>query len=103
MGSGSAVQQLHVAYRQRNAAALRGTPSPLRHTARRFPELCRQVGLRITLFEACSTFTHVTARNARGVAQGALYTEDFGCFVASTTAPIATGWSDSCGAGISSR
>ena len=28
------------------------------------------------------------------------YTEGFRCFVASTTAPIATGWSDSCQAGI---
>ena len=30
-----------------------------------------------------------------------LYTEGFDCFVTSTAAPIATGWSDSCQAGIS--
>lgn len=30
-----------------------------------------------------------------------LYTEGFGRFVTSTTAPIATGWSDSCRVGIS--
>ena len=29
-----------------------------------------------------------------------VYTEGFRCFVASTTAPIATGWSDSCQAGL---
>jgi hypothetical protein len=30
-----------------------------------------------------------------------LYTEGFGRFVTSTTAPIATGWSESCRVGIS--
>ena len=29
-----------------------------------------------------------------------LYTRGFGCFVTSTTAPIATGWSDNCRVGI---
>jgi len=33
--------------------------------------------------------------------QATLYTRGFDCFVASTAAPIATGWSDSCQAGIS--
>ena len=65
--------------------------------------LFRQVGLRITLFEACSTFTHVTACMLAESPKATLFTEDFGCFVASTTAPIATGWSDSCRAPILSR
>lgn len=33
--------------------------------------------------------------------EASLYIEGFGSFVASTAAPIATGWSDSCRAGIS--
>ena len=37
---------------------------------------------------------------ARGAASAALSTEGFGSFVSSTTAPIATGWSNSCRAGI---
>src|SRR5439155_25212590 len=37
---------------------------------------------------------------ARGAASAALSTEGFGSFVSSTTAPIATGWSNSYRAGI---
>ncbi len=32
--------------------------------------------------------------------KAALYTEGFGSLVTSTTAPIATGWSDSCRVGL---
>lgn len=52
----------------------------------------RQPGrLRITLFEACSAFTLVTACLHRRVAYATLYTEGSGDFVSSITAPIATG------------
>src|SRR3984885_10464042 len=37
---------------------------------------------------------------ARQPPRAALYTEGFSRFVTSTTAPIATGWSDSCRAGL---
>jgi len=36
----------------------------------------------------------------RGTAFAVLYIEGFGSFVASTTAPIATGWNDTCRVGI---
>jgi len=53
-----------------------------------------RVGSHITLFEACSAFTHVPACMLAKPPKVALYTEGFGSFVTSTTAPIATGWSD---------
>lgn len=60
-----------------------------------FPVLyCRRVGFRITLFEACSAFTHVTAYMFAKFLFRTLYTEGFNRFVTSTIAPIATGWSD---------
>jgi hypothetical protein len=37
---------------------------------------------------------------ARGVASATLSIESFGSFVASTPAPIATGWSESCRVGV---
>jgi hypothetical protein len=37
---------------------------------------------------------------ARQVTYVTLYTEGFGRFVSSTTAPIATGWSESCRVGL---
>ncbi|HUT01301.1 MAG TPA: transposase [Phycisphaerae bacterium] len=44
---------------------------------------------------------HCTLRPARSPGRHAtFYTGGFRCFVASTTAPIATGWSDSCQAGL---
>ena len=59
-----------------------------------------QVGFRITLFEACSAFTHVTAYMLAKSPKATLYTEGFGDFVTSITTPIATGWSDSCRMGF---
>ena len=72
----------------------------------RLPQLQRpslvygQVGFRITLFEACSAFTHVTACVLAKSPKATLYTGGFSGFVASTTAPIATGWSDPCRVGF---
>ncbi len=79
--TGSAGCFAHLAQRQR--------PSPN----------LRRVGSRIALFEACSAFTRVTACTLAKSPKATLYTEGFGCFVTSTTAPIATGKSDSCPAG----
>ncbi|CDQ11467.1 protein of unknown function [Acidithiobacillus ferrivorans] len=59
-----------------------------------------RVGFRITLFEACSVFTHVATCILTKPLFMALYTGGFSRFVTSTTAPIATGWSDSCRAGF---
>ena len=52
------------------------------------------VGSCITLFEACSAFTRVTACRLAESPYATLYTEGSDGFVASTAAPIATGWSD---------
>ncbi len=54
----------------------------------------RRVGSHITRFEACSAFTHVPACMFAKSPMATLYTEGFGSFVASTTAPVASGWSD---------
>ena len=59
-----------------------------------------QVGSRITLFEACSAFTHVTACMLAEPPIVTPFTGGFSGFIASTTAPIATGWSDSCRVGF---
>ena len=56
--------------------------------------LFKRVGSCITLFEACSTFTHVPACVLAESPKATLYIEGFGRFVTSSTAPIATGWSD---------
>jgi hypothetical protein len=70
----------------------------LRLWRRPSPLFCR-VGFHIELFEACSAFTHVTACTfAKSLRT--FYTGGFSRFVASTTAPIATGWSESCRAGF---
>ena len=61
----------------------------------------RRVGPRIARFEACSAFTRVTGCVLAKSPKATLYTEGFGCFVASTTAPIAAGRSDRCPAGTS--
>ena len=53
-----------------------------------------RVGSHIALYEACSAFTHVPACMLAKPPKAALYTEGFGSIVTSTTAPIATGWSD---------
>ncbi len=59
-----------------------------------------QVGYRIALFEACSAFTHVTACTLAKSPMATFFTRGFGDFVTSITAPIATGWSDSCRVGF---
>ena len=51
------------------------------------------VGLRITLFEACSTFTHVPAC-VLARSPKVTHSKGFDRFVTSTTAPAATSWSD---------
>jgi len=53
-----------------------------------------RVGSCISLFEACSAFTHVTGLHARRVAYATFYTEGFSSFVASAAASIATGWNE---------
>ena len=52
------------------------------------------VGSCIISFEACSAFTHVTTCRLAKSPYATLYTGGSGGFVASTAAPIATGWSD---------
>jgi len=59
-----------------------------------------QVGFRVNIFEACSAFTRVTACRLASPAFRDLSTEGSGGFVASSAAPIATGWSASCQAGF---
>ncbi len=59
-----------------------------------------RVGSHIALFEACSAFTARYGLHARQSPDRTLYTEGFDCFVTSTAAPIATGWSDSCRVGF---
>src|SRR5215216_6199755 len=57
------------------------------------PRKGRRVGLRIVLFEACSAFTRVAACTlARSPIRDPL-TRGFSHFVASMTAPVASGWS----------
>src|SRR5260370_14670972 len=52
------------------------------------------VGSCINSFVACSAFTHVTTCRLAKSPYATLYTGGSGGFVASTAAPIATGWSD---------
>jgi hypothetical protein len=75
----------------------------LAHFPSRFslPRIGERVGLRNVLFEACSAFTHVTACTLAKSPKVTLYTEGFSHFVTSMTAPIATGWSESCRVGFS--
>ena len=56
------------------------------------PSLCR-VGVHIGRFEACSTFTHVTACRLAASPKRYICLEGSDGFVFSTAAPIATGWS----------
>jgi hypothetical protein len=64
-----------------------------------FPE-SQTSRLRITLFEAFSAFTLVTACMLVKSPIATLYTEGFGDFITSITAPIASGRSDSCRMGF---
>lgn len=71
--------------------------STLAHEKRLWPYL--QDGTRIPCwysqpFVACSAFTHVTTYRLAKSPYATLYTGGSGGFVASTAAPIATGWSD---------
>jgi len=52
------------------------------------------VGSCITFFEACSAFTRVTTCRLAKSPYATFYIGGSGGFVASTAAPIATGWSD---------
>src|SRR5215472_2934722 len=54
----------------------------------------RRVGSCVILFEACSAFTFVTACMLAESPRATLYTRGFSSFVTSTTALIATGWSE---------
>ena len=60
----------------------------------------KRVGSHIERFEACSAFTHVSACMFARSPKATLFTGGFDGFVTSTTAPIATGWSDQLPGGI---
>jgi hypothetical protein len=88
--------------------AVANTPAePLKHVARalqrhRPSPNFGEVGFRITLFRGLLSVHSRYGLHARQVAFVAtLYIEDFVEFVASLDAPIASGWSDSCRAGLS--
>jgi hypothetical protein len=66
----------------RNLPPHRPSPSP------------RRVGTCIMIFEACSAFTHVTACTLAESSSRPFYIGGFSSFVASTAAPIATGWNE---------
>src|SRR4249919_2199260 len=65
----------------------------LLHRRRPFPHYS-WVGSCITFFEACSAFTRVTTCRLAKSPYATFYIGGSGGFVASTAAPIATGWSD---------
>ena len=67
--------------------------SVLRHRLRPSPHYS-WVSSCINRFEACSAFTRVTTYRLAESPYATLYTRGSGGFVASTAAPIATGWSD---------
>src|SRR5262249_29149476 len=74
--------------------------SLIRHQRRRpSPSPCR-VGSHRELFRGLLGVHVSYGLPARGVAVATLSIGGFGSVVASTTAPIATGWSDSCRGGI---
>ena len=65
-----------------------------------FPDI-RRVGLRVARFEACSTFTRVAAHMVAKPPKAARCTGVLQSkSLPPSTAPIATGWSDSCRAGF---
>ena len=64
----------------------------------------RRVGSRIPGFEACSAFTRVAARMVAGSPKATRYTEVLRTMsLPPSSAPIATGWSDSLPGGIRTR
>ncbi len=89
-------------------ACRRHYPGGIDRCARRsLPDRCqpspiyRRVGFRIMSFEACSAFTHVAARTVAEPPSAAPCTEVLQSMsLPPSTAPIATGWSDSCRAGF---
>jgi len=70
---------------------------PLR---RRPSPIYRRVGFRIYGFRGLLSVHSRYGLHARRVTKVTFYTRGFSSFVASTTAPIATGWSDSCRVGF---
>jgi len=62
-----------------------------------------EVDFRIAILEVCSAFTHVMAYVLAKSPCVTLYIEGFSRFVTSTTASIATGWSDSLPGGLRTR
>ena len=64
------------------------------------PRFNVRVGFHITIFGACSAFTARCSPHARRVTKVTLYTRGFSRFVTSTTAPVATGRSESCRVGL---
>ncbi len=64
------------------------------------PRKGRRVGLHIVLFEACSAFTRVAACTRALSPMRDTLSEGFSHFVTSMTAPIASGWSESCRVGF---
>ena len=78
----------------RSLVALPNSPGQARLTRRRPSLFLSQVGFRITLFEACSAFTHVTACRFAEPLKRPFDIEGFDSFVTSTAAPTASGWSD---------
>jgi hypothetical protein len=62
--------------------------------------LFKRVGSCITLFEACSTFTHVPACVLAESPKATLYIEVLSMVKSLSIAPIATGWSDQLPGGI---
>jgi len=61
---------------------------------------CGRVGFHISPFGACTAFASAAVCVLARSPKVTLYTEGFGRFVSSTTAPIATGWSESCRVGL---
>src|SRR6478736_6781309 len=75
---------------RRSGWAYRFAHSPSRIS---LPRKGRRVGLRIVLFEACSTFTRVTACTLALSPIRDTHSEGFSYFVTSIAAPAASGWS----------
>ena len=65
-----------------------------------FPEIQIGSASALVIFGTCSAFTHVMACQLADRPKATLCTEGFSRFVTSATAPIATGRSDSCRAGL---
>jgi len=104
----------HAFAHERSAAGppptTRGRATPAQRLGARFahfpsrvslPKMGVPVGLRIVLFEDCSAFTRVTACTLAKSPNVTLYTGGSSHFVTSMTAPIASGWSESCRVGFS--